>query len=208
VCVMDSSHSHISLSAQSVGRTKTCERSDRRCTTFNILLPWSRIQLPLLTFGLRRTGKKITKTLKIPSKQANIGALGLSAKIPSDIIVSLLSGTDNNERASHSHRNSKKQLKGSRLGVRSRPRSRSRSTQIKASQYSQSCLELLSPPQHKYAQMRDYSRFKTHSRFETLFRSFVCLFSREHHYNIVPTMHSILFILNGHHFILFVRGIK
>jgi hypothetical protein len=74
------------------------------------LLPRSRIQLPLLTFGSRRTGKNIThtKTSKIPSKQANIGALGLKAKIPPYLTntslmfhVSLLSGADNNERASH-----------------------------------------------------------------------------------------------------------
>jgi hypothetical protein len=50
-----------------------------------------------------------TKTSKIPSKQANIGALGLNAKIPSYLTntslmfhVLLLSGADNdNERASH-----------------------------------------------------------------------------------------------------------
>jgi hypothetical protein len=173
VCVMDLSYSHISLSAQSNGRTTTRERSDRRCTTFNILLPC----------------KKITKTL--PSKQAYIGTLGLNAKIPSDLIVSLLSGTDDNKRASH--RNSK---------------SRSRSTQIKTSQYSQSCLELLSRPQHK-AQMRDYSR----SRLILVSRLYsVPLFAYSaenvNTINIVPTMNSILFILNEHHFIIFVCGIK
>jgi hypothetical protein len=47
----------------------------------------------------------MTKTSKVPSKQANIAALGLKyAKIPSYLTVfifSLLSGADDNEMASH-----------------------------------------------------------------------------------------------------------
>jgi hypothetical protein len=103
MCALDLSYLVISFSETS---------TDGQTTYYNyVLLPQSRIQLPLLTFGSRWTGKNIThtKTLKKSSKQANIGALGLKAKIPSYLTntnlmfhVSLLSGADNdNERASH-----------------------------------------------------------------------------------------------------------
>jgi hypothetical protein len=103
---MDSSYLLISLSD---GRTD--ENLKPPLTNYNyILLSLTMIQLPLLTFGSRWTGKNIkhTKLSKIPSKQANFGELGLKAKIPSYLTnsslmfhVSLLSGADNdNERAS------------------------------------------------------------------------------------------------------------
>jgi hypothetical protein len=155
VCVMDSSYLHISLSdAQSDGRTKT----RRRCTTYNILLPWSRIQLPLLTFGSRRTGN--TKTIKIPSKHANIGALGLKAEIPSQLTKThfFVLGTPFRDRRQREEGTTWKDENSKEIG------SRSRSTQ--KSQYSQSCLEYFLD-HNTNAQMRDYSRLETYSRFET-----------------------------------------
>jgi hypothetical protein len=63
VCAMDS-YSHMSLSDKLDGRTD--KNSEPPPTFYNyLLLPRSRIQLPLLTFGSRRTGKKTHLTNSI-----------------------------------------------------------------------------------------------------------------------------------------------
>jgi hypothetical protein len=64
VCVMDSSYSHMSLSDKLDGRTD--KNSKPPPTFYNyFLLLRSRIQLPLLTFGSRRTGRKTQLTKSI-----------------------------------------------------------------------------------------------------------------------------------------------